>query len=188
MTNKETQNQFEKQQKGIAKLTKDLADKAEAARLRAPTAEERNVSAIRGLKRMAGSFLRTGEKTKADSIVKFAEQAQTALDQMADIEEQFNKKVVDPLQVAVDAAAKSLIKNLPGCFADHADAVIFAGNLPFTAARKESVYAADRKQKLSRERSLASRKFWKAVSSGAVLATNKHSNDAVQLVVAAGLE
>jgi hypothetical protein len=157
-----------------------------AAEAAMPSDMERREAAVEGLKRLAAKAERKG-LPEADALRTAADRAVEALQGYVMAGAEAEAAQADPLEAALNAAAKQLRKTLKDCFANDGEAREFAlRNLPLLQARRDSTLRTDRLSKLGRKRARLGREFWEIATTGAAAAGLGRDADAVKRLVDIG--
>jgi hypothetical protein len=152
----------------------DAEDRDAAAAANAPTSQDYRRRCIAdGLARYVRRFERTGQKNAAKKLAALHQQLVDLLAERDGIEKKLSGKRADPLAAAQKAAAAQLLEVLPNCFADEAEARLFAAKLPLTSAVRAANAEIARLRQLWREQKGIDQKFWAAAIEAGRLATGK---------------
>jgi len=131
---------------------------------------ERRRTILRGLQRLtseAAQLGRTGAAAKAQTLV---DEATRLVGQLCDIEAAIAEPRENHVGKAAAAAARVLVKQLPGCFASISEASAWAcSHLPLTEARRAAGRDELQKTRLGQQRHTLRQAFWKATEQAALL-------------------
>ncbi len=171
----------------VAKMEAKQREESLARTAALPTQSERFQTIMLGVTRCAARAKRAGEKVKAEKLNALADQMATALETFRQLKKDSEKQVKTPLADAVGAAAAELVKKLPACFANQADAELFANTrLPLTAARQEQAKADDQQVKRSKAVAKAGSQFWALAEKAAAVVSGINSTDSMKELETAG--
>ena len=175
--------------KRAAKARKTRVREEERQAANRPDEVERRNALIKGLRRKAKEAGRSGKAPFGETLSKFANTAERALEDFNTLTKDMEaKRLEDPVGTVVKKAAKELCNALPVCFPNETDALVFAEKLPLMEPRGAAVYRDGVIAKMGRDRAEALRQYWQAVERGSVMAAgNAAVNIAVQKITELGL-
>ena len=142
---------------------------------------EKRARILRGLQRLTSEAKQTGRDGAAAKAQTLVDEATRLVGTLTDIEAAIAAPRENHVGKAAAAAAKTLMKSLPGIFENAGEAQAWAcSHLPLTAARRQAGQDELEKTRLSQQRHVARQSFWKAVESAALLVAARCSgtNDA----------
>ena len=131
---------------------------------------ERRGRILRGLQRLTDEARQLGREDAAARAQVLIDEAVRIVGTLTDIESAINEPRVNHVGLAGADAAKTLMKALPGIFANAGEAQAWAiGHLPLSAARRQAGQDELQKTRLGQQRHGLRQSFWRAVESAALL-------------------
>jgi len=131
---------------------------------------ERRARLLRGLQRLTSEAAQLGREKAASEAQTLIDEAARIVGALTDIEAAIAAPRENHVGKAAAAAAKTLLKALPGIFANAGEASAWAcSHLPLTEARRAAGQDELQKTRLGQQRHVARQAFWKAVESAALI-------------------
>jgi hypothetical protein len=131
---------------------------------------ERRARILRGLQRLTDEAQQLGREKAASEAQTLIDQAVVIVGQLTDIEAAIAAPRKNHVAAAAADAAKTLLKSLPGCFANAGEAAAWAcSHLPLTEARRQAGRDELERTRLSQRRHVLRQSFWRATEAAALL-------------------
>ena len=131
---------------------------------------ERRGRILRGLQRLTDEARQLGRDDAAQRAQVLVDEAVRLVGQLTDIEAAIAAPRVNHVAAAGADAAKTLMKSLPGIFANAGEAQAWAiGHLPLTEARRQAGRDELEKTRLGQQRHGLRQAFWRAAEAAALL-------------------
>ena len=131
---------------------------------------ERRRTILRGLQRLTSEAAQLGRTDAAAKAQTLVDEATRLVGQLCDIEAAIAEPRENHVGKAASGAARVLMKQLPGIFANAGEAQAWAcSHLPLTAARRQAGQDELAKTRLGQQRHTLRQKFWRAVEAAALL-------------------
>jgi hypothetical protein len=131
---------------------------------------ERRGRILRGLQRLTSEAKQLGRTDAAQRAQVLIDEAVRIVGQLTDIESAIAAPRENHVGKAAAAAAKTLLKSLPGIFANAGEAAAWAiGHLPLTEARRQAGQDELAKTRLAQQRHGLRQSFWRTVEQAALL-------------------
>jgi len=131
---------------------------------------ERRARTLRGLQRLTSEAAQLGRTDAAAKAQTLVDEATRLVGQLCDIEAAIAEPRENHVGKAAAAAARVLVKQLPGCFDSVQEASGWAiGHLPLTAARRQAGQDELAKTRLGQQRHTLRQAFWRSAEQAALL-------------------
>ena len=131
---------------------------------------ERRARILRGLQRLADEARQLGREKAASEAQTLVDEATRIVGQLTDVESAIAEPRKNHVGAAANDAAKTLMKQLPGIFANAGEAAAWAcSHLPLTEARRQAGQDELEKTRLGQQRHGLRQAFWKAVEQAALI-------------------
>ena len=131
---------------------------------------ERRARILRGLQRLTSEAKQIGHDGAAQRAQVLVDEASRLVGTLTDIEAAIAAPRKNHVAAAAADAAKTLLKSLPGCFANAGEAAAWAcSHLPLTEARRQAGRDELERTRLSQRRHVLRQSFWRATEAAALL-------------------
>jgi len=131
---------------------------------------ERRARILRGLQRLASEAEQIGRTDAAQRAQGLIDEAVRIVGTLTDVESAIAEPRKNHVGLAANDAAKTLMKALPGIFANAGEAQAWAiGHLPLTEARRQAGQDELAKTRLAQQRHGLRQSFWRTVEQAALL-------------------